>query len=533
MHPAWHIDDVRDLIFESLDKADLISIAATSRALFEVAINKLWNTLDSFDGLICCLPPDFLERQLEREDIRRLDLYTSRVLRIRLGVGSLVELLPSRFMKAKKDMNDKMDKRTRKNLKADKSLNDKQGRKLWSKLWRDIAELRPSSHLFCNLQSVHVNNIVEPLILPLVGISGLHLREISIKQVVENQDPSLIRGFLDGLQDTPKLEYLAVRDGESGTLPAKIIRGAPLRHLRLDLPRNHKNYLRRPLKDRSILYHLLQKSTIEHLTVALDDTWLTREIRDLGDQNLPTLKTLWLNLTEFEFNWQNADQNPAAFFKLLAEPSLTVLDIKFPRYINGNMLIELMSEVNRHCQLRDLTELSFTCCNANIAGGGYPPSISPSELTTALRTLLPLQRLKHLRISVAPNFLDALDLELDDSLAEYLPALESLRLDYSAFTGYAAYVSPRSFEGLSVRKLAAFCQIFPTLTEVRIGSVAQDWRLKETRNLCHEVICTSVKSFRVIDMPSSWDVFFHEQLRKSVQRYFPESDQAKRNAPFD
>jgi hypothetical protein len=54
------------------------------------------------------------------------------------------------------------------------------------------------------------------------------------------------------------------------------------------------------------------------------------------------------------------------------------------------------------------------------------PGIRPVELRSALTMFLLLSQLTVLRLTVAPNFLDVLDLNLYRSITDGLPALEQL-----------------------------------------------------------------------------------------------------------
>jgi hypothetical protein len=50
----------------------------------------------------------------------------------------------------------------------------------WEELWEDIANLRPVSELLSNLQRLRISNMNERLLVPLVGISGSNLTQITI-----------------------------------------------------------------------------------------------------------------------------------------------------------------------------------------------------------------------------------------------------------------------------------------------------------------------------------------------------------------
>lgn len=151
-----------------------------------------------------------------------------------------------------------------------------------------------------NLRHLRINNVVEELLIPLIGISGSNLTQIYIKYIDNRQHESVILRILDGLQDTAKLEYLFVRDGEPDLLPSKLIRQSALKHLRLD-PRIHAHrHVNFQFNQFPLRHDILQKSSLEHLTLGLTREWYAPEVKALGNKYLPALKTLWLNLTTFK-----------------------------------------------------------------------------------------------------------------------------------------------------------------------------------------------------------------------------------------
>src|SRR4051812_40783015 len=79
MHPAWEIEDIRYLIFEFLEPQDLVWLAQTCDSLFHAATDRLWRTLTFAPAFLRCLPKDCRSRSLHPEDLRRLDLYASKV----------------------------------------------------------------------------------------------------------------------------------------------------------------------------------------------------------------------------------------------------------------------------------------------------------------------------------------------------------------------------------------------------------------------------------------------------------------------
>jgi hypothetical protein len=113
-------------------------------------------------------------------------------------------------------------------------------------------------------------------------------------------------------------------------------------------------------------------------------------------------------------------RSPTVFLKGLDNPELGLLNIKFPFEVPGRKFLDVVSAVNNSCRLGNLTELV-------LAGGGWfphcrecghrpHPQIPPADLRTGLNMLLPLPQLKILRLSVAPNFLDILNLKLYRSI---------------------------------------------------------------------------------------------------------------------
>ncbi|KAK9416899.1 putative F-box domain-containing protein [Seiridium unicorne] len=529
MHPAWYIDDIKYLIFEHLEPQDLARLARSSRALFQTATDKLWGTLSSFEGLVCCLPLDFDKRPLGREDLVRLDFYTFKVRYIRLGSGqaNVTMPLPRGFSRSRK-----------------KKDIEKTYKKSWEELWEEIAEVRPPSELFCNLRRLRINKVFERLLIPLIGISGLHLTKIYIKYFEDRQWDSVVRRVLSGFQDTPNLEYIFVRDGEVGYLPRKLIQQSPLKHVRLDPKAYPGGDLPARLEDVPVRFDVLQKSTLEHLTIGLKSDWCTPEIEALEGKYLPALKTLWLNILHYSTDIWHCDicndkvnrtwvcenrevsdnlsrpprRSPAAFFKRLDNPALSLLNIKFPNSTNGRMLLEVVSAVKRSCRLRKLRELSLVGGQESHYRGNPSPMITPEELRAATKMLLPLPKLKLFCISVAPNFLDVLDLDLYQSIANGLPALETLWLGLSMFVPRSYYAAPGSYESVRLSHLAAFCQMLPRLVEVSVGTA----ELEEPGEVPHpEFVCSHVKSVRVSHWAQRVDVVPRERMLLSQKMYFP------------
>ncbi|KAK9780915.1 putative F-box domain-containing protein [Seiridium cardinale] len=520
MHPAWYIDDIKYLVFEHLEPQDLARLARSSRALFQTATDKLWRTLSSFEGLVFCLPLDFNTRPLGREDIVRLDFYTSKVHHIRLdsGQGDVAMPLPRGLSGIKK--------------------------KSWDELWEEIAEVRPPSELFCNLRLLRINKVFERLLLPLIGISGLRLTKIDIEYFEGIQKDSVVGRVLSGFQDTPNLEDIFVLGGGVGNLPRKLIQQSPLKHLRLD-PRGYPGGVHPArLENVPVLFDVLQKSTLEHLTIGLKSDWCTPEIEALEGKYLPALKTLWLNILHYSTDTWHCDifkdtvnrtwvsenrevsddlsrpprRSPAAFFERLDSPALSLLNIHFPNLTNGRMLLEVVSAVNRSCRLRNLRVLSLAGRQKSQYWRSPSPMITPEELRAATKMLLPLPKLELLHINLVPNFLDVLDLDLYQSIAEGLPALTTLCLGHAMRVSRPYYTVPEYYESVRLSHLAAFCQMLPHLVEVHVVTA----ELEEPGEVPHpEFVCPHVKSVQVSHWAQRVDVVPRERILLSQKMYFP------------
>ncbi|CAJ2501413.1 Uu.00g042660.m01.CDS01 [Anthostomella pinea] len=491
MHPAWQIDDIRYSIFECLDPCDLARLARTAGFFFNVATDELWKTVGSMSPFLCCLPPDARRRPLQVGDIQRLNLYTSKTQSVRLESKEIARVipLPPRFQPNKKQQQQQPDEDTT---------------KTWEELWEEITKLSPRSDFLPNLRRVRFNSAVEELLTPLIGISGANLTHIYIKYIHQRRPESIVRNFLDQLQDTSKLKYLFVRDGEPDLVPSRLIQQSPLEHLRLD-PRihaaRHEDF---QFKEYPLRFEILQKETLEHLTIGLNRLWYSDAFRALDGRYLPALKTLWLNLTTFTtealYGWTSNDieRSPAVFLSRLDNPELSLLNIKFPLDTYGNMFLDVVSAANTGCRLDNLVELA-------LAGGGWfnncgecgkrpPPRILPTDLRAAMNMLLPLPRLRILRLSVAPNFLDVLDLEMYRSIADGLPGLEKLCLGHREFVASSEVEGTSFYERVPLHDLAAFCSMLPKLVEVSVGAV--DGLTLEERP-CEEWACPGVTSLSV------------------------------------
>lgn len=196
------------------------------------------------------------------------------------------------------------------------------------------------------------------------------------------------------------------------------------------------------------------------------------------------------------------------------------------------MFFDVVSAAQNNCELRNLTELA-------LSGGGWfdncmecgkrpPPKITPEELRQALRMLLPLPKLKILRLSVAPNFLDILDLDLYKEITDQLHSIEKLWLGHSEFFASSIFHGITSYERVPLHHVAAFCHMLPNLVEVSVGGVDS---LVLEKHPKAEWACPNVKELKVAHWAgrdSTSGGVSRDKLHLNVRTYFPESDLAKR-----
>jgi hypothetical protein len=541
MHRALQLDEIQRLIFKSLDRSDLARLAQTCKAFFHVATDELWKTINSFSPFLSCLPSDFQYRyrKLQLEDLQRWDCYVPKIQNLCLE-SRAVMVLPSPF-------------RSKHKSKANKHNPEK----TWEELWEAIAKLRPISELLSNLRRLRISNVEDRLLVPLIGISGSNLTQIHIQLIQNKQTQSFAFKILDGIQHTPKLESLFVRDKEAHLVD--LIRQSPLKHLRLDT----RIHCHRPLYNPSPpLYEILRKSTLKNLSLGLTRDWYSPEIKALNSKYLPVLNKLWLNLAVFnpghcEQSCTNITANswtcrhhlppynhnlhratncgrrpPTGFLKGLYNPDLSLLHIKFSSEVTGRMFLDVVSAANNSCRLGNLTELALE------GGGGWfyhcrecahrpCPQIQPADLRTGLNLLLPLPQLRVLRLSVAPNFLDILDLKLYRSVTAGLPALEKLSLGHAEFyANYTRYGREMFYERVPLHHLAAFCSMLPKIKEVSIGTV-DGLTLEEHPRA--KWACVGVES---LSISHHADVYRGENLDLlllGLETYFPNSGLAKQH----
>jgi hypothetical protein len=97
MHPSLQLDEIKRLIFKSLEPRDLARLARTCKAFFPIATDELWKTIHSFSPLLSCLPLDFQyrHRKLQVEELQRYDFYVKKVQNLLLeGESRAVVVLP-------------------------------------------------------------------------------------------------------------------------------------------------------------------------------------------------------------------------------------------------------------------------------------------------------------------------------------------------------------------------------------------------------------------------------------------------------
>lgn len=304
MHYAWRIADIYVLIFEHLENTDLARLARTRKTLFDVVVPILWWRLTSFEPFLFCLPPDFRRRPLNTEDLERLDFYASKVRKIVLESENPQTTIhvPKMFKNSRGFYNALRPNPKKTSLLDNKStLQDSRDVKTWQELWEEIAVLRPQAQFLPNLRSLRLSSTAEALLIPLINISGASLEKVYIKYI-HGAKNNVVRHVLNGFQDTPNLEYLFVRDG-TDIVNQELIAQSPLKQLRLDPrvyePGRHSETL---FKTGPLRYDILQKASLEHLTIGLTDRWYGTEVLaalERKQKHLPALKTLWLNLTTY------------------------------------------------------------------------------------------------------------------------------------------------------------------------------------------------------------------------------------------
>ena len=544
MHCAWLIDDIWRLISEHLTPRSLACLAQTCKTLSNLAIAILWHRLTSFSPLLFCLPPEYQHIVLEPKHVARLDLYASKVRILVLEETNIKKpiRLPAHF-----DANGRKQKKN-------KSIVGKS----WQELWEEIAALRSQSEFLPNLQRVRISNAAADYLIPLSRISGLNLEYIYIKYLHGKQSESLMKSFLGQLQDVSRLEFLFARDG-GNILPKNVLKHAPVKHLRLDPRLSYGGMFDSScFKTFRLPPEIFEKDALEHLTLPLSRDWCPPNLLTPMRKRFPALKTLWLHLTTFRpevckdctnisadswtcrrgphtvpaLNGASSGcgrRSPTFFFDALDSPSLTLLNISFHVETTGPMLLDVISAAQRNIDLSSLTGLSLAgrswiphCMEC----GQHPGSkISPAELRQALRMLLPLPKLRVLRLTVAPNFLDELNMGLYKEIASGLPELDTLTLGHGSFASLTLFFGNTYRERVPLHHVAAFCSLLPCLTEVSVGCV-DGTLLGEQVQL--DWVCMSVTRLRI----SMWAKdangggVSRDAVNSRLRAYFPCSDLA-------
>lgn len=330
MHEAWLIDDIWRLLASYLNDKDLAVLAQTCKALYPLASAEKWKTITSFSGLLACLPQRHQCDKLQAKDLERMDFYSAMVQAIELGSKDDPHPLcvPSRYDAAlekqkrevtlrygemldsveRKKRNEerkrmKMEKKKARarrrgtvpqvideDRKTEESMDlselkttideddpDAPGRKMWADLWGEIAELRPQSLFLPNVRRITIYRATCDCLVPLVGISGSRLEKLYVRFIHGEKSEHLTGNFLYRLQDVSKLEYLFVRDSMD-LIPRKVIAHAPLRQLRLDPRISRDCWDDYSFKSKPVLVGILEKESIEHLTIGLSREWYVWDI---------------------------------------------------------------------------------------------------------------------------------------------------------------------------------------------------------------------------------------------------------------
>ena len=173
-----------------------------------------------------------------------------------------------------------------------------------------------------------------------------------------------------------------------------------------------------------------------------------------------------------------------------------------------------------------MEELGLVCRRAQHyrcgCGLGPNPKVQTEDFWKAMKMLRPMPLLRILRLTVAPNFLDILDMKLYKDMTRRLPALEVLWLGHPDFFSIASSgIAYR--EHVPLHHLAAFCSMLPKLVEVRVGMAEGATLLKYPNPTwaCWGVRTLNISLWKGPD--SLPDLILH-----SLQTYFPNSDLAQK-----
>lgn len=315
-------------------------------------------------------------------------------------------------------------------------------------------------------------------------------------------------------------------------VPTTLLRTAVLKQLRLD-PR---------LQDRnpdSKFHHLrteiLQQSKLQNLTLGLTKNWHSPDIEAIQHKYLPKLKTLWLDLRKYGegdgYSEPDYERTPASkFFEGLDSPEMELLNIKFNHSCPGVEVLDVVRAVSANCRLQKLVELVLS------SGGHVPhcgecghlpePRVAPQHIKAAMRSLLPLPRLKVLRLSLVPGLLADQDSEFNKLMANGLPLLESLRIGSGLYWTADLLTGDHVYERLLLQHVAAFCCLFPHLRDVQIGCV-DITALEENPNaawMCLQVTELRVGRWLNYDQRLQRVKIPIDRFTRTLETYFPNYD---------
>ncbi len=493
MHQAWGVQLVQDSILERLDSEDLARLASTCAALWGPATDRLWRNIPSLSVFLLCLPEGYKQDTIVSEDVERLDRYSAKVRRVHIE-SSKAAGIPKSMLRVNKGYG---------------TVNEE----AWYRVWDDIARVRPAQSAFLpNLREIHVNNIREGALMPLVGtITGANLTYIRVQNLHYKTHKGVVRRFLWSLTDTSKLRYLFVRDGQNGLVPPKLLEQSSLRQLRLP----SRPFARGSADDQpqDLLPRILNSPSLENLTLSLTRDWSSPALQAMkGRKCLASLTQLWLDLTTFTSSgcgypicaqrdidgWTctgerqpyrdaRIDPNsstscprepPQVFFDFLDHPRLRLLSIKFDPTLTSNNFMEFIKGVARNCDLQHLEELVLGGRSWfwTVDGWDYfpDPKLQPYGLQQGVRMLLPLPRLHTLRVTAAPGFVGhahTLDMDLYREIAAGLQTLRTLTVGHENFTRFCGYFGTTHLELVPLQNLAAFCSLLPNLENVEVGTI--------------------------------------------------------------
>lgn len=206
MHRAWLIGEIRNEILNYLESQDLLSVAQTCKELFSPATDNIWKTIPSLVHFLVLLP-GIRNRPVEQADIDRLDLYGSKVQSI------CIEGQPKRPILAPREY--RPSEVFHAQERPDTLLPSARGTKVWDQIWAEIVHYRLRhgvEEFLPNLRRIRVHYAAEGSILPLIGITGSKLIDISIEKITHKHGASVIGRIFQGLGQLPHLKHLYVKD---------------------------------------------------------------------------------------------------------------------------------------------------------------------------------------------------------------------------------------------------------------------------------------------------------------------------------